>query len=969
MFAFCAKTQIDSKPIIGKALKQDGKNTAAIDAPVVFLDEDDPKGKQPPATTTDDKGEFTSEDILNGKIIFIKIQLQDTDGMWIGTKRVLVAQIPNRAIVKLAPPPEASSQKGTGAATPHSVLVPMVLVRMARRLPLFALAAPQAGGTSAKADTSPPAARTVSGKLSAGADASDTPANAVLRFDRAGADPVIAAAGSDGKFSVELPTGDYVLTIIAKRYVPVVFVVRLPPTGNVTAFDSQSKSASLDDIALEPDSTRSQEVENARASDVSATRRFLMAGDLIPQLPLAGIRRLDDLVLLAPGVTPAPRVYGSAGPSIGPGLGAAGQFSINGLRSRGNNFTIDGADNNDEEAGVRRQGFASPFPESVDSVAELQVLTALADARYGHGIGGQINTLTKLGSSQWHGTMYGFGTGGALVSRPFFTQRASGYPSVFRSAVPVTSDGTLSGKQVRFALDPTYQGPIQSIQGFGFQENPTKQGDSLGRAQTGLTLAGPLLRKRSLFFFLSFEDQLQNEENQAHFAVPTVAERGLNNSGATGLTSRTPLVGLQGPLYPATLAGNGIFSLFPFPNNPLGPYGGNTYTTQLNQDAHSQVYSAKVDHSFQWLGRQTIGTARYDGTREGNTVGSVGGALASSLRAHSRTQNIVAGLTTAISAPASNELRASLGLTAVDFGPRASPLLLDSDIFQGNQLPQPTKDELPYLLNAPLLINITQPSGGPAYVSAGSIGGMAALASQGLAAEPFRHSESLTGPLGQVNIAGYSPVGLDVYRFPQRRRDHTIQLADVISFHSRRHFAVAGADAREITLGSKIDRNARPLAEFHGVQGPLIGAPIGGDLGSSFNSPASMAALGAPTALFQTLAVSGPETSLPLQRWETDVFIHDYLGLGRLTLNGGIRGQISSLPVDGSGRLTSAFDVSQVETDINEADLLCATYVGPQPTQAQFVDYNALCHQTASSFRAILTKGFNSGFGAGLRTV
>ncbi len=66
---------------------------------------------------------------------------------------------------------------------------------------------------------------------------------------------------------------------------------------------------------------------------------------------------------------------------------AAGQFAVNGLRSRDNNFTIDGSDNNDEDVGVRRQGFIALNPQPIVSIAEFQVFAALADPRFGRNIG------------------------------------------------------------------------------------------------------------------------------------------------------------------------------------------------------------------------------------------------------------------------------------------------------------------------------------------------------------------------------------------------------------------------------------------------------------------------------------------------------------------------------------------------------------------------------------------------------
>jgi hypothetical protein len=102
----------------------------------------------------------------------------------------------------------------------------------------------------------------------------------------------------------------------------------------------------------------------------------------VTTLPLGGItisRSFDELALLLPGVAPPPQTLGSvAGPGVGAGVGSAGQFSVNGLRSRGNNFTVDGSDNNDEDIGVRRQGFVALIPQPIESVQEYQVITLLA---------------------------------------------------------------------------------------------------------------------------------------------------------------------------------------------------------------------------------------------------------------------------------------------------------------------------------------------------------------------------------------------------------------------------------------------------------------------------------------------------------------------------------------------------------------------------------------------------------------
>src|SRR5205085_9928810 len=110
----------------------------------------------------------------------------------------------------------------------------------------------------------------------------------------------------------------------------------------------------------------------------------------VSTLPVGGttlVRSFDELALLLPGVAAPPQTQGSvAGPGVGAGVGSAGQFAVNGLRSRANNFTIDGSDNNDEDIGVRRQGFLALVPQPIESIQAYHVITLLAPAQFGRNL-------------------------------------------------------------------------------------------------------------------------------------------------------------------------------------------------------------------------------------------------------------------------------------------------------------------------------------------------------------------------------------------------------------------------------------------------------------------------------------------------------------------------------------------------------------------------------------------------------
>jgi len=162
----------------------------------------------------------------------------------------------------------------------------------------------------------------------------------------------------------------------------------------------------------------------AAASSGDASRGGSFTEEEVATLPLGATtltRTFDELTLLLPGVAQPPQTTGSvAGPGVGAGVGTAGQFSVNGLRSRANNFTVDGSDNNDEDIGVRRQGFLSLIPQSIESIKEYQAITLLAPAQFGRNLGAQVNAVSKSGGSSTHGTIYGFFNSSQLNARNFF---------------------------------------------------------------------------------------------------------------------------------------------------------------------------------------------------------------------------------------------------------------------------------------------------------------------------------------------------------------------------------------------------------------------------------------------------------------------------------------------------------------------------------------------------------------------
>jgi hypothetical protein len=680
-----------------------------------------------------------------------------------------------------------------------------------------------------------------------------------------------------------------------------------------------------------------------------ATRRHVFAPEVMEMLPLHGIRNFDSLALLAPGVAPPPETPNTRGPGVSPGLGTAGQFSINGLRPRENNFTVDGSDNNDEDIGARRQGFVALAPLPVESLNEFQVITALADARYGRNIGGQVNVLTKGGTSKFHGSLYGFVTDSRLNARGPFDQTAGDGPPSF--ALRRQSDGAPVLLDGRPLVTP----------------NPVGGESPLTRTQFGYVVGGPVEKLRA-FFFTSLERVHSRAGRESHFVVPTVEQRGLFDAGATGLLLNSR------PVFPSTIPGDAIFSLYPFPNNPLGPFGRNTYTAVLPAGGQATRFSAKLDRQFgnfdggekrpPWSffnGGDTL-SGRYTSSKEESVVPVTGEAIFSSLRPKVRTQNIAFFLDRSLTRKVGDAIRVSVGHTRLTFDEVRDPTLSPSSFFPGEK----------FLLNAPLLLNVTAPlSDGtltqPAYISASSQQGAALLAARGYSGVTL--AEQIAGPLGQVNIPGFSPLGVDVFHFPQSRSNTAVQVADTVTYASRKgHVYTFGADIRKTLINSTLDRNFRPLATFGGLRSsapspdlPLSRPGGGGSLAASQTFPGeTLAAAGVPTGLFQTLAVS-PNSSVGIRYTQMSFFAQSDWSLGeRLHLNLDARfNYLTRLSTKGN-TLENAFDRAELEGQGRAAVEDCVR-LSDRP------DSRADCEAVAGSIVSSFPTDFVSLFGGDKR--
>jgi hypothetical protein len=166
----------------------------------------------------------------------------------------------------------------------------------------------------------------------------------------------------------------------------------------------------------------------------------------IDTLPLNG-RNFTDFALLTPGATTD---------------GDFGMVSFNGIAGNFNNYTVDGANNNNAFFAQQIGRTSIPYQFSEDVIQEFQVTSTGFEAEFGQAGGGLVNSVTRSGTNNLHGDGYYYILDSALDANDAIN-KAKGIPK------------------------------------------PANR-----RQQFGGTLGGPLRRDR-IFYLVNYEGQVRNE--------------------------------------------------------------------------------------------------------------------------------------------------------------------------------------------------------------------------------------------------------------------------------------------------------------------------------------------------------------------------------------------------------------------------------------------------------------------------
>jgi hypothetical protein len=242
------------------------------------------------------------------------------------------------------------------------------------------------------------------------------------------------ATGAAGQFEVPgLTPGEYTIEVEAAGFAIAKHVIRLEVGQNMrvdlglaigeakTSVDVSAKAEML-------------KTEDASIGEVVETKS-------VQELPLNG-RMLLDLALTVPG---SHMGHGAQTGDMNPLYWRPGQGSsltIGGNRPNANYFLIDGAVNTDPTFNTQNLSL------SPDAVREFQVQTGSYSAEMGGAGGGQINIVTKGGTSKFHGTAYEFLRNGSMDAHSF--NEMEGGKFLVQNNFGAALGGPLAGKKTFF---------------------------------------------------------------------------------------------------------------------------------------------------------------------------------------------------------------------------------------------------------------------------------------------------------------------------------------------------------------------------------------------------------------------------------------------------------------------------------------------------------------------------------------
>jgi hypothetical protein len=309
----------------------------------------------------------------------------------------------------------------------------------------------------------------------------------------------------------------------------------------------------------------------------------------LENLPVNG-RQFANLAILAPGTSLA---YNSD-----PTKPGQLTVALNGGIGRNVNYLIDGGDNTDDTIGGALQNF------SLESVQEFNIQTQQYKAEYGRSTGGILAVVTKTGTNDFHGSVFGFVRDDALNSKTESEKRAGIDAQPYeRYGYGASLGGPIARDRVHFfaTYERTDRETAYTVDTGGLI--PSEDGRSTALPFEDTLVGAKVTANISAKQFLQVRFGYQKNSDK-YGANPLVAPDFLgtvNNKYSTILAGHTAQIG-------STALNEFLFQYSKFDNTispdsknptlyyPSGVFSGQNINTP--QSTHQEKYQFKDDFSF-----------------------------------------------------------------------------------------------------------------------------------------------------------------------------------------------------------------------------------------------------------------------------------------------------------------------------------------------------------------------------------
>ncbi|AEU38348.1 TonB-dependent receptor [Granulicella mallensis] len=277
-------------------------------------------------------------------------------------------------------------------------------------------------------------------------------------------------SNADGVYAIRfLPIGPYTLEVQAKGFakfsIPQ-FTLEINQNAKLDAHVNLGTSTSVEvqeDVAPILDTT-------------DATLGLSLDATAINTIPLNG-RNFSSLTLFQPGAVSTAPTGLTGNNAIQRNAFNSGVVTINGNRAQDNTYTLDGISIDETQNNL------IGYNPSPDALQEVRVISANAPAQYGNVNGGDIVSVLKSGTNQFHGSLYDY------VEDQNFTAN-------------------------------TWSNNFQGVAKTAYTQN-----------LFGATLGGPILKDK-LFFFIDYTGTRNHGGGPGAASVLSAAERQGNFSAA-----------------------------------------------------------------------------------------------------------------------------------------------------------------------------------------------------------------------------------------------------------------------------------------------------------------------------------------------------------------------------------------------------------------------------------------------------